>query len=219
MTRNWLITCTWTLNPLSRAAELIGRFLKETFQLLRTKRSVCIEKNQPGTINCLGHLLLTTQTPEKILPIWPAPLDFCWLGAPAHFFESNLASSWASPVVTSKLDLDLHRCSDQNRYAFPLIARFEKLFFVDSSTSFSVFFLPNIFCVHVRKLGTSVRKSTTKTDLQNLPNQFRSEQTSLSFQKKIDTRASFLSSQTGVHVSIAISRTRSRCQHLNDSIA
>ena len=45
------------------------------------------------------------------------------------------------------------------------------------------------FCVHVRKLGTSVRKSTTKTDLQNLPNQFRSEQTSLSFQKKIDTRA------------------------------
>ena len=40
-----------------------------------------------------------------------------------------------------------------------------------------VFFLPNILCVHVRKLRTSVRKSTTKTDLQNLPNQFRSEQT------------------------------------------
>ena len=67
----------------------------------------------------------------------------------------------------------------------------------------AVFFLPNILCVHVRKLGTSVRKSTTKTDLQNLPNQFRSEQTSLSFQKKTDTRAnlrSFLSSQTGVHL-------------------
>ena len=26
------------------------------------------------------------------------------------------------------LDLDLHQCSNQNRYAFPLIARFEKLF-------------------------------------------------------------------------------------------
>ena len=72
----------------------------------------------------------------RILPIWPAPLDFCWLGAPAYFFESNLASSWAPPVVTLKLDLNLHRCSDQNRYAFPLIALFEKLFFVDSSTSF-----------------------------------------------------------------------------------
>ena len=66
-----------------------------------------------------------------------------------------------------------------------------------------MFFLPNNLCVHVRKLGTSVRKSTTKTDLQILPNQFRSEQTSFSFQKKTGTRAnlrSFLSSQTGVHL-------------------
>ena len=47
------------------------------------------------------------------------------------------------------------------------------------------------FCVHVRKLGTSVRKSTTKTDLQNLPNQFRSEQTSLSFQKKNRYKSEF----------------------------
>ena len=44
-----------------------------------------------------------------------------------------------------------------------------------------MFFLPNIFCVPVRKLGTSVRKSTAKSDLQNLQNQYqcRSEQTSL----------------------------------------
>ena len=33
-----------------------------------------------------------------------------------------------------------------------------------------VFFRPNILCVHVRKLGTSVRKSTTRSDLQNLQN-------------------------------------------------
>ena len=57
-------------------------------------------KISPG--RSLGHLLLTTHTPEKILPIWPAPLDICWLGAPAHFFESDLASSWAPPVVTLK---------------------------------------------------------------------------------------------------------------------
>ena len=31
---------------------------------------------------------------------------------------------------------------------------------------YAVFFLPNILCVHVRKLGTSVRKSTAKSDLQ-----------------------------------------------------
>ena len=30
------------------------------------------------------------------------------------------------------LDLDLHPCSNQNRYAFPLIARFEKLFFLST---------------------------------------------------------------------------------------
>ena len=42
----------------------------------------------------------------------------------------------------------------------------------NNTKSFSepVFFLPNILCVHVRKLGTSVRKSTTKSDLQNLQN-------------------------------------------------
>ena len=47
----------------------------------------------------------------------------------------------------------------------------------------SVFFLPNDLCVHVRKLGTSVRKSTTTNYLQNLPNwyQCRSELTSRSF--------------------------------------
>ena len=46
----------------------------------------------------------------------------------------------------------------------------------------AMFFLPNILCVHVRKLGTSVRKSTAKSDLQNLQNQYqcRSEQTSCS---------------------------------------
>ena len=46
-----------------------------------------------------------------------------------------------------------------------------------------MFFLPNILCVHVRKLGTSVRKSTTKSDLQNLQNRYqcRSKQTSCSF--------------------------------------
>ena len=36
-----------------------------------------------------------------------------------------------------------------------------------------VFFLPYIFCVPVRKLGTSVRKSTAKSDLQNLQNQYQ----------------------------------------------
>ena len=44
-----------------------------------------------------------------------------------------------------------------------------------------VFFLPNILCVHVRKLGTSVRKSTTKSDLQNLQNRCRFGQTRCSF--------------------------------------
>ena len=45
------------------------------------------------------------------------------------------------------------------------------------------FFLPHILFVHVRKLGTSVRKSTTKSDLQNLQNrcQCRLEQTRRSF--------------------------------------
>ena len=37
----------------------------------------------------------------------------------------------------------------------------------------AVFFLPNIFCVHVRKLGTSVRKSMAKSDLQNLQNRYQ----------------------------------------------
>ena len=37
--------------------------------------------------------------------------------------ELHRSSHW-------NLDLDLPRCSNQNRYAFPLIARFEKLFFV-----------------------------------------------------------------------------------------
>ena len=32
----------------------------------------------------------------------------------------------------------------------------------------AVFFLPDILCVHVRMLGTSVPKSTTKIDLQNV---------------------------------------------------
>ena len=47
----------------------------------------------------------------------------------------------------------------------------------------AVFFLPNILCVHVRNLGTSVRKSTTKSDLQNLQNRYqcRTEQTTRSF--------------------------------------
>ena len=40
-----------------------------------------------------------------------------------------------------------------------------------------MFFLTNILWVHVRKLGTSVRKSTTKSDLQNLQNRGRLEQT------------------------------------------
>ena len=78
----WLIKCTWTLNPLPRAAELSGRFLN----YFERKGRYVSRKISPGRINCLGHLLLTTQTPEKILPIWPAPLAFCWLGAPAYFF-------------------------------------------------------------------------------------------------------------------------------------
>ena len=43
----------------------------------------------------------------------------------------------------------------------------------------SVFFLPNILCVHVRKFYLSVRKFTMKSDLQNLQNRYqcRSEQT------------------------------------------
>ena len=46
-----------------------------------------------------------------------------------------------------------------------------------------VFFLPNILCVHIHKLGTTVRKSTTESDLQNLQNrdQCRSEQASRPF--------------------------------------
>ena len=47
----------------------------------------------------------------------------------------------------------------------------------------SMFFLPNFLCVHVRRLGTSVRKSTRKSDLQTLQNRYqcRSEQTNRSF--------------------------------------
>ena len=59
--------------------------------------------------------MLTTQTPEKILPIWPAPLAFYWLGAPACIYHSKApwhhlhlfrSSDW-------NLDLDLHQCSGQ----------------------------------------------------------------------------------------------------------
>ena len=53
----------------------------------------------------------------------------------------------------------------------------------------SMFFLPNILCVHLRNLGTSVRKSTTKSDLQNLQNRYqcrRSRQAAhLSFREEI----------------------------------
>ena len=55
----------------------------------------------------------------------------------------------------------------------------------------SVFFLPNIPCVHVRKLGTSIRRSKMKSYLQNLQNlyQCRSGQTSRSFViQRIDIR-------------------------------
>ena len=99
---------------LSHAPELWTRFLVQPNSLegFWKKNSTFFERSRkgryvsrkisPGRINCLGRLLLTTQTPEKILPIWPALLDFCWLGAPAYCFESNLASSWAPPVVTLK---------------------------------------------------------------------------------------------------------------------
>ena len=55
----------------------------------------------------------------------------------------------------------------------------------------AMFFLPNILCVHVRKLGTSVGKSTTKSDLHNFQNRYqsRSGQTSRSFViQRRDTR-------------------------------
>ena len=53
-----------------------------------------------------------------------------------YFFESNLASSWAPPVVILKFRSWYTPVLRSNRYAFPLIARFEKLFFVHSSTTF-----------------------------------------------------------------------------------
>ena len=44
-----------------------------------------------------------------------------------------------------------------------------------------MFFLPNILSVHVRRLGTSVHKSTTKSNLQKLQNRCRSGKTRCSF--------------------------------------
>ena len=78
-----------------------------------------------------------------------------------------------------------------------------------------VFFLPNILCVHVRKLGTSVRKSTTKSDLQNLQNrdQWCSEQTSRSLFviQRRDTVRSGAEERTfgGARLDVLIFRLRS----------
>ena len=106
--RNWLITCNWTLNRLCLSCSRTHWkvFGKKNSSYFERKDRYVSRKISPRRINCLGHLLPTTQTPEKILPIWPAHLDFFfWLGAPAYFFESSLASSWAPPVVSRLVTL------------------------------------------------------------------------------------------------------------------
>ena len=69
--------------------------------IISNKKIYASRKISPLIMDCPGRLLLTTQTPEKILSSSPAPLAVCWLGAPAYLFESNLVSSWAPPVVRS----------------------------------------------------------------------------------------------------------------------
>ena len=73
-----------------------------------------------------------------------------------------------------------------------------------------MFFLSNILCVHVRKLGTSVRKSMTKSDLQNLQNRCLSgrQDTHLSFREEMHESKvmDFVPSQALCMHSIAISR-------------
>ena len=126
--RNWLITCTWTLNPLSRAAELIGRFWKKTSSYFERKgryvsRKISLEQLIVSGICCWRQILLRRffRADQLLSTFVDSELQRCyfWRATWLHL-ELRRSSQW-------NVDLDLHRCSDQNRYAFPLIARFEKL--------------------------------------------------------------------------------------------
>ena len=135
MTRNWLITCTWTLNP----AFLCSRTHWKVFERKKSsnferKGQYVSRKISPGRIIVLGiccwRLLRTFFRSDQLLSIFVDSELHVLFREQLGFILSSTA------VVTLKVRSWSSPAADQSRYAFPLIARFEKLFFVDSSTSF-----------------------------------------------------------------------------------
>ena len=82
---------------------------------------------------CCWRLRLLRRSDQLLSIFVDSELQRTFSRATWLHLELNLSSHW-------NLDLDLHPCSNQNRYAFPQIARLEKLFLVDSST---------LFCQHI----------------------------------------------------------------------